>query len=158
MDRRTYSPKPNEVDRAWFVVDAEGMTLGRVATIIAHTLRGKGKPQYAPHIDVGDFVVVVNAEKVVVTGNKETQHMYHQHSGYPGGLRSRSLKDMRRTHPDRILREAVRGMLPKGPLGIAQLRKLRIYAGTEHPHDAQSPVMIPMERFEKAGALRHRGD
>lgn len=158
MDRRTYQPKPNEVERSWYVVDAEGKTLGRLATIIATKLRGKDKPLYTPNVDVGDFVVVINAEKVVVTGNKETQVNYYRHSNYPGGLRTTSLKDMRRTHPDRIIHAAVKGMLPKGPHGLAQLRKLRIYAGTEHPHAAQNLIPMPEAQFEKAGALRHAAD
>lgn len=154
MDRRTYTPKPNEVDRHWYVVDAEGKTLGRLASIIATALRGKNKPQWAPHIDVGDFVIVVNAEKVLVTGNKEQSQVYYRHSQYPGGLRATPLGEMRRTHPDRIIREAVRGMLPKGQLGQAQLQKLRVYAGPEHPHAAQSPVELSPEAIEKSGALR----
>ena len=158
MERRTYSPKPNEVDRSWYVVDAEGKTLGRLASTIATLLRGKHKPQYAPHVDVGDFVVVTNAEKVVVTGAKEKQVNYYRHSNYPGGLRTTSLAEMRRTHPDRIIHEAVRGMLPKGPHGIAQLRKLRVYAGPSHPHEAQNPIAVPQAQLEKAGALRHAND
>ena len=158
MDRRTYSPKPNEVDRSWYVVDAEGKTLGRLATIVAATLRGKHKPQFAPHVDVGDFVVVINAEKVVLTGNKELQKNYYRHSNYPGGLRTTSVADMRRTHPDRIILAAVKGMLPKGPHGLAQLRKLRVYAGAEHPHAAQQLIPMPDSQFEKAGALRHAND
>ena len=158
MERRTYSPKPNEVERSWYVVDAEGKTLGRLAGIIATMLRGKHKPQYAPHVDVGDFVVVVNAEKVVLTGNKELQTNYYRHSNYPGGLRTIPVAEMRRTHPDRIIHAAVKGMLPKGPHGLAQLRKLRVYAGPDHPHAAQNLVEIPESRFEKAGALRHAAD
>lgn len=158
MERRTYSPKPNEVDRKWYIVDAEGKTLGRLASIIATRLRGKHKPQYAPHIDVGDFVVVINAEKVVVTGAKEQQVNYYRHSNYPGGLHTTSLADMRRTHPDRIIHEAVRGMLPKGPHGLKQLRKLRIYAGPEHPHTAQNPIEIEAGVLEQSGALRHAND
>jgi large subunit ribosomal protein L13 len=154
MDRRTYSPRPNEVERVWYVVDAEGKTRGRLASIIAAVLRGKHKPQWAPHIDVGDFVIVVNAEKVVVTGSKERTHIYYRHSGYPGGLRATSLAEMRRTHPDRIIREAVRGMLPKGQLGEAQLQKLRVYAGPQHPHAAQQPIELPADLIEKSGALR----
>jgi large subunit ribosomal protein L13 len=157
MDRRTYSPKPNEVDRDWYIVDAEGKTLGRLASIIAATLRGKHKPQWAPHVDTGDFVIVINAEKVVVTGNKERTITYNRHSNYPGGFRSVGIAEMRRTHPDRIITEAVKGMLPKGPHGLAQLRKLRVYAGAEHPHVAQNPTEIAESQFEKAGALRHAG-
>lgn len=158
MDRRTYSPKPNEVERSWYMVDAEGKTLGRLASIIAATLRGKHKPQFAPHVDVGDFVVVINAEKVVLTGNKELQKNYYRHSNYPGGLRTISVAEMRRAHPDRIIHAAVKGMLPKGPHGLAQLRKLRVYAGPEHPHAAQNLVEMPLSQFERAGALRHAED
>jgi large subunit ribosomal protein L13 len=157
MERRTYSPKPNEVDRDWYIVDAEGKTLGRLATIVATMLRGKHKPQFAPHVDVGDFVVVINAEKIVVTGDKEQSITYNRHSNYPGGFRSIPLAEMRRTHPDRIITAAVKGMLPKGPHGLAQLRKLRVYGGAEHPHVAQNPTVIGDDVFDKAGALRHAG-
>ena len=139
MDRKTFQPKPAEVEREWFVIDAEGRTLGRIASVIAHTLRGKHKPTYANHVDVGDFVIVVNAEKVVLTGNKETQKIYHRHSQYPSGLRSISVKDQRERHPDRIILSAVRGMLPKNVLGEAQFKKLKVYAGPEHPHASQKP-------------------
>lgn len=139
MDRKTFQPKPAEVEREWFVVDAEGKTLGRIASVIAHTLRGKHKPTYANHVDVGDFVVVVNAEKIVLTGNKEEQKVYHRHSQYPGGLRTVSVKEQRQLHPDRIILNAVRGMLPKNVLGEAQFKKLKVYAGPEHPHTSQKP-------------------
>lgn len=139
MDRKTFQPKSAEVERDWFVVDAEGKTLGRIASVIAHTLRGKHKPTYANHVDVGDFVVVVNAEKIVLTGNKETQKAYHRHSQYPGGLRTITVKEQREKHPDRIIRNAVRGMLPKNVLGEAQFKKLKVYAGSEHPHTSQKP-------------------
>ena len=139
MDRKTFQPKPAEVEREWFVIDAEGKTLGRIASVIAHTLRGKHKPTYANHVDVGDFVIVVNAEKVVLTGNKETQKIYHWHSQYPSGLRSITVKDQRERHPDRIILSAVRGMLPKNVLGEAQFKKLKVYAGPEHPHASQKP-------------------
>lgn len=139
MDRKTFQPKPAEVERDWFVIDAEGKTLGRIASVIAHTLRGKHKPTYANHVDVGDFVIVVNAEKIVLTGNKETQKFYHRHSQYPGGLTSISVKDQRERHPDRIIRNAVRGMLPKNVLGESQFKKLKVYAGADHPHASQKP-------------------
>jgi len=155
MERRTFSPKPNEIPRNWYIVDAEGKTLGRLSSTVAAMLRGKNKPGYAPHIDTGDFVVVVNAEKVVATGKKETQKFYYRHSGYPGGLTAVSLKDMRRRHPERIIEAAVRGMLPKNVLGENQLKKLKVYAGPKHPHAAQNPAEIPIETLEKAGALRH---
>jgi large subunit ribosomal protein L13 len=139
MDRKTFQPKKADVSRDWFVVDAEGKTLGRIASVIAHTLRGKHKPTYANHVDVGDFVVVVNAEKIVLTGNKETQKFYYRHSQYPGGLRSTSVKEQREKHPDRIIRNAVRGMLPKNVLGEQQFKKLKVYVGPEHPHASQQP-------------------
>jgi large subunit ribosomal protein L13 len=143
--QRTYSAKPTEVNRKWYVVDAEGKTLGRLASTIAATLRGKHKPIFTPHIDTGDFVVVVNAEKIKVTGNKETQKFYYRHSNYPGGLKTQSLKDLRERHPDRILENAVKGMLPRNTLGKAQLTKLKIYAGAEHPHTAQNPVALELD-------------
>lgn len=139
MERRTFSPKSADIRRDWHVVDAEGKTLGRLASVIAATLRGKTKPTYAAHVDMGDFVVVVNAAKIQVTGNKETDKLYHRHSNYPGGLKSTSLKDMRAKHPERILEAAVRGMLPKTTLGENQFKKLKVYAGPEHPHAAQQP-------------------
>lgn len=139
MERRTFSPKSADISRDWHVVDAEGKTLGRLATVIAATLRGKTKPSYAAHVDMGDFVIVVNAEKIKVTGNKETDKVYHRHSGYPGGLKSVALKDMRQRHPERIIEAAVRGMLPKTTLGENQFKKLKVYAGPSHPHAGQQP-------------------
>jgi large subunit ribosomal protein L13 len=144
VDRRTYSPKAGDIQRDWFIVDAEGQTLGRLATVIASTLRGKTKPTYAPHMDMGDFVIVINAEKIKVTGKKETEKFYHRHSGYPGGLRSDMLRDVRNRFPDRIIREAVKGMLPRTTLGEKQLSKLKVYAGTDHPHAAQQPKQLPL--------------
>ena len=139
MDRRTFSPKKSEINRDWFVVDAEGKTLGRLATVIAATLRGKNKPIFATHVDMGDFVIVVNADKIAVTGKKETQKFYYRHSKYPGGLTTIALKDMRQTHPERIIKSAVRGMLPKNMLGEEQFKKLKVYTGADHPHTAQQP-------------------
>ena len=136
---KSYMARPLEVERKWYVVDAEGQTLGRLATEIARILRGKNKPQYTPHVDTGDFVVVVNAEKVVVTGRKAEQKVYYRHTGYPGGLRETSYEVMLGRKPTEILRKAVRGMMPKTRLGRQQLRKLKIYAGPEHPHEAQNP-------------------
>jgi large subunit ribosomal protein L13 len=136
---RTYNAKPGEIERRWYVVDADGQTLGRLATQIADTLRGKGKPQYTPHVDTGDFVVVVNAEKVRVTGNKLDQKRYYRHSGYPGGLRSRTLREQLDRRPTEVIRKAVKGMLPKNRLARQQINKLKIYAGPEHPHEAQAP-------------------
>jgi large subunit ribosomal protein L13 len=136
---KTYSAKPGEIQRDWYVVDAEGQTLGRLATQIADRLRGKGKPQFTPHVDTGDFVVVVNAEKIAVTGNKLDDKMYYRHSGYPGGLRSRPLREQLDRLPTEVLRKAVKGMLPRNRLGRQQLTKLKIYAGPDHPHGAQEP-------------------
>jgi large subunit ribosomal protein L13 len=137
---RTYVATPATRQRDWLVVDATGKTLGRVATQIADALRGKRKPEYTPHCDVGDFVIVVNAEKVSVTGEKLSQKRYYRHSGYPGGLRSRTLADMLERRPEEVIRRAVRGMLPRNRLGRAQLRKLKVYAGPDHPHAAQKPA------------------
>jgi large subunit ribosomal protein L13 len=142
---KTYSAKPGEVTREWYLVDAEGKTLGRLATQIADTLRGKRKPQYTPHVDTGDFVIVVNAEKIQVTGNKLDQKRYYRHSGYPGGLRSRTLREQLDRRPTEVLRVAVKGMLPKNRLARQQITKLKIYAGPEHPHTAQNPRPLETE-------------
>jgi large subunit ribosomal protein L13 len=136
---KTYVATPDSRERNWLVVDASGKTLGRLATQIADTLRGKRKPEYTPHIDVGDFVIVVNAEKVAVTGRKLEQKRYYRHSGYPGGIRSRTLSEMLDRRPEEVIRKAVRGMLPRTRLGRAQFRKLKVYAGPDHPHEAQKP-------------------
>ena len=139
---KTYNPKPGEIECDWLIVDAEGKTLGRLATQIAERLRGKNKPQFAPHVDIGDFVVVINAEKIAVTGKKLEQKIYYKHSGYPGGLRERTLKEQLNRQPTEVLRKAVKGMLPRNRLGRAQLTKLKIYAGPEHPHEAQAPTTL----------------
>ena len=139
----TFSAKPAEVRRDWFVVDATGKTLGRLSTEIAHRLRGKHKPEYTPHVDTGDYIVVVNAEKIRVTGNKVKDKMYHHHTGYIGNLKSKSLETMLEEHPERVLQKAVKGMLPKGPLGRQMFKKLRVFKGPEHDHAAQQP--IPLE-------------
>lgn len=136
---KTLSTKPAEVKREWFVVDADGLTLGRLATEIARRLRGKHKPEYTPHVDTGDYIVVVNVEKIRVTGNKFNDKIYHRHTGYPGGHRSMSFKEMINHAPERTLQSAVKGMLPKGPLGRAMFAKLKVYAGDVHPHTAQQP-------------------
>jgi large subunit ribosomal protein L13 len=141
---KTYTAKPGEVAREWYLVDADGQTLGRLATVIADTLRGKRKPQYTPHVDTGDFVVVVNAEKIAVTGNKLDQKMYYRHSGYPGGLKQRSLREQLERRPTEVLRKAVKGMLPKNRLAAKQLTKLKIYAGPEHPHGPQNPQPLDL--------------
>jgi large subunit ribosomal protein L13 len=142
---KTYSAKPGEVARDWYVVDADGKTLGRLATSIADTLRGKRKPRYTPHTDTGDFVVVVNAEKIHVTGQKLDQKLYHRHSGYPGGLHTRTLREQLDRQPTEVLRKAVKGLLPRNRLSRAQLNKLKIYAGPVHPHEAQAPKPLPLE-------------
>jgi large subunit ribosomal protein L13 len=136
---KTYSAKAADVRHDWYVVDAEGKTLGRLASEIAHRLRGKHKAEYTPHVDTGDYIVVVNAEKVRVTGSKRTDKMYHRHTGYPGGLKSLSFQKLIDKAPERVLQGAVKGMLPRNPLGRAMFRKLKVYAGAEHPHAAQQP-------------------
>ena len=136
---RTYSPKPGEIERQWHVIDATDVVLGRLATHIATLLRGKHKPTFAPHVDTGDFVVVVNAGKVALTGNKRDQKFAYRHSGYPGGLRKRSFGELLDSRPDRLLEKVVKGMLPKNKLGRAQAKKLKVYAGPQHPHAAQQP-------------------
>lgn len=140
---RTYSAKPGEVARNWWVVDADGKNLGRLASEIADVLRGKNKPQYTPHVDTGDFVVVVNAGKIAVTGNKLDGKMYYRHSGYPGGLKVETLGHLLERRPTEVLRRAVKGMLPKNRLAAQQLNKLKIYAGPDHPHAAQKPEELP---------------
>jgi large subunit ribosomal protein L13 len=136
---RTFTGKTAEIERDWYVVDAEGQTLGRLASRIAPILKGKHKPIYTPHLDCGDFVVIVNAEKVRVTGRKLDQKLYHRHSGYPGGLTSITLRDQLARHPERVLYAAVKGMLPKNKLGRRMIKKLKVYAGDSHPHQAQQP-------------------
>ena len=138
----TFSAKSNEVERKWFVVDAAGQPLGRLASRIAHRLRGKHKAEFTPHVDTGDYIIVVNAEKVGLTGNKRSQKTYYRHTGYPGGIRSTSFEKMIAEKPTRVIESAVKGMLPKGPLGRDMYRKLRVYAGPEHRHEAQQPVPL----------------
>jgi large subunit ribosomal protein L13 len=139
---KTYSPKSSEIDRQWCVVDAAGQPLGRIATRIAYRLRGKHKPIYTPHMDTGDFVVVVNAEKVLLSGRKEDQKVYYRHSGRPGSLQAETARRLRRRRPERMLELAVRGMLPKNRLGRSLYRKLKVYAGPDHPHHSQQPVVL----------------
>jgi large subunit ribosomal protein L13 len=139
---KTYVATPQTREREWLVVDATGKTLGRLATQIADTLRGKRKPEYTPHCDVGDFVIVVNADKIAVTGKKREEKLYYRHSGYPGGLRTRTLNDMLERRPEEVIRKAVKGMLPRNRLARAQLRKLKVYAGPDHPHAAQQPKQM----------------
>ena len=139
---KTYNAKPETVKRDWFVVDADGKTLGRMAAEIAHRLRGKHKPEYTPHVDTGDYIIVINADKVAVTGRKEQDKMYYRHTGYPGGLKETNLSKLRDRAPARIIEKAVKGMLPKNPLGRAMYRKLRVYDGSEHEHTAQQPQVL----------------
>ena len=147
---RTYSPKPSEIERAWHVVDAEGLVLGRLSTEVARLLRGKHKPQYAPHMDTGDHVVIVNAAKVVLTANKPDQKLAYHHSGYPGGLTSRNYTELMVTKPEEMVRKAIRGMLPKGTLGRQMLTKLKVYSGPNHPHAAQSPNPLALPGARRA--------
>ena len=139
---KTFSAKPAEVKRDWYVIDAEGKTLGRLSTEIARRLRGKHKAEYTPHVDTGDYIIVVNAEKVRVTGNKEQDKIYYKHTGYIGNMKSTPLGKMRQRHPERIIEIAVQGMLPKNSLGRAMYRKLKVYAGTTHNHQAQQPKLL----------------
>ncbi len=139
---KTYSPKPGEIERDWYVVDAANLPLGRLCTEVARVLIGKHKPQYAPHIDTGDFVIVINAKQTVLTGNKETDKKYYRHSTKPGGLKTATAEEVRKKKPTMLVEKAVRGMLPKNKLGRRQLRKLKVYAGPEHPHAAQQPAPL----------------
>jgi large subunit ribosomal protein L13 len=141
---KTYSAKPGEVERQWHVIDLEGQTVGRAATRIATLLRGKHKPTFTPHVDTGDFVIVVNADKVVFRGNKLDQKKYYRHSGYPGGLTETTAREQLARFPDRVIMSAVRGMLPKNALGRQIIKKLKVYAGPEHPHQAQQPVVFEL--------------
>jgi large subunit ribosomal protein L13 len=142
---KTFSAKSHEVKRDWFILDASGKVLGRVAAEIARRLRGKHKPEFTPHVDTGDYIVVVNADKLRVTGNKAKDKLYHRHSTYPGGIYSTSFEKLQAKHPERVLQLAVKGMLPKGPLGYAMIRKMKVYAGAEHPHTAQQPKPLQIE-------------
>lgn len=142
---KTYYAKPNEVEREWLLIDAEDQVLGRVASKAAQILKGKHKPQYTPHVDTGDFVVVINADKIRVTGVKATDKEYYRHSGYPGGLKCETFQEAMEKHPERVIEHAVKGMLPKNTLGRAMAKKLKVYAGSEHPHMAQKPREIKME-------------
>ena len=141
---KTVSMREQDVVRSWWIIDAQDKTLGRIATEVASRLRGKHKPEFTPHVDTGDYIVIVNAEKVRVTGNKEQGKMYWRHTGYPGGIRSTSVETMRAEHPERMLEIAVKGMLPKNPLGRAMFRKLKVYSGPDHPHIAQQPQVLEL--------------
>jgi large subunit ribosomal protein L13 len=142
---KTYSAKPESVKRDWYLVDATDKVLGRLATEVARRLRGKHKAEFTPHVDTGDYIIVINAGKVAVTGGKDTKKNYHSYSGYQGGLKTTSLKDMRTRHPERIIETAVRGMLPKGPLGRSLIRKLKVYSGNTHDHQAQQPKTLEIK-------------
>jgi large subunit ribosomal protein L13 len=142
--RTTFMAKPNEVERKWYVIDAEGKTLGRLASEAAALIRGKHKPQFTPHVDTGDFVVIINAEKIVLTGKKLQNKMYYRHSLYPGGLKVTSAQDMIKNKPTRVLEQAIHGMLPKNRLGEKMKLKLKVYAGSEHPHQAQNPEVYEL--------------
>jgi large subunit ribosomal protein L13 len=141
---KTVSMRAQDVQRSWLVVDAQDKVLGRLATEVARRLRGKHKPEYTPHVDTGDYVIVVNAEKVKVTGKKTSDKIYYRHTGYPGGIKAISFEHLRDTHPERIIEKAVKGMLPRNPLGRAMFRKLKVYAGSEHPHSAQQPEALEL--------------
>ena len=160
---KTYSQKPREVDRKWFIVDAEGLVLGRLATIVAMRLRGKHKPTFTPHVDCGDNIIVINAEKVGLTGNKRNDKIYYWHTGHPGGIKSRTAdKILDGQHPERVVIKAIERMISRNPLGRAQMRKLHVYAGTEHPHDAQKPEpldiggMSPKNLVNRAASAKER--
>lgn len=141
---KTFSANNQTVKRDWYIIDAQNMVLGRLATEIARRLRGKHKPEYTPHVDTGDYIIVINAEKVRVTGNKTVDKMYHHHSGYPGGLKSINFEKLQAKAPEQIIEKAVKGMLPKGPLGRDMYRKLKVYAGSEHNHSAQQPIALTL--------------
>lgn len=149
---KTALPTVDEIPRTWWVVDAEGLTLGRLATEVARRLRGKHKPIYTPHLDTGDFIIVVNAEKVAVTGNKEEAKLYRRYTGYPGGLKERTLANMRAAFPERIIEHAVKGMLPKNRLGRRMYKKLKVYAGPDHPHQAQNPQPLDLPDARRIAA------
>lgn len=152
---KTYSAKPSEVEKKWLLIDAEGLVLGRLASIIANRLRGKHKPMFTPHIDCGDHVVVINADKIVLTGKKLTDKKFYWHTGYPGGIKERTMeKILGGGHPERVVEKAVQRMIPKGPMGRVQFGNLRVYAGTEHPHEAQKPVVLDVAAMNSKNTRR----
>lgn len=136
---KTYMAKPQDVQRSWYLLDADGQTVGRLASEIAKRLRGKHKPEYTPHVDTGDYIVVINADKIHISGNKDQDKYYYHHTGFPGGIKSQSFNDLKASKPEKILEKAVKGMMPRGPLGRQMLKKLKIYSGAEHKHEAQQP-------------------
>jgi large subunit ribosomal protein L13 len=146
QNMKTFMPKADSIEKKWYVIDANGQTVGRLASEIAKILIGKNKPEFTPSVDTGDYVIVINAEKIVVTGKKETQKMYRRHTGYIGGLKEVVYKDMMAKHPDRIITQAVKGMLPKNTLGSHMLKKMKVYAGSEHNHQAQNPVVLDLNK------------
>jgi large subunit ribosomal protein L13 len=159
VSMKTYSATPKDVDRGWYVVDAEGLVLGRLAALLANRLRGKHKPLYTPNIDCGDHVVVVNAEKIGLTGNKRAQKTYYRHTGYPGGIKKTTAEQtLGGAHPERVIEKAVQRMLPKGALGRQQLKKLHVYSGAEHPHDGQSPVALKVAEMNRKNSIREYSD
>lgn len=150
---KTYTATPDQIIRQWYLVDADGKPLGRLASRVAQILRGKHKPMFTPHIDTGDHVIVINAERVALTGKKIDQKMYYRHSGYPGGLKETPIRRVLETHPERVVESAVRGMVPKGKLGRQMLTKLKVYAGEQHPHESQRPTTIDIERWPPQSQL-----
>ncbi|MGH1479055.1 MAG: 50S ribosomal protein L13 [Geminicoccales bacterium] len=159
VSMKTYSATPSDVERGWFVVDAEGLVLGRLAVMVADRLRGKHKPMYTPNIDCGDHIVVVNAEKIGLTGNKRAQKTYYRHTGYPGGIKSTTAEQtLSGAHPERVIEKAVQRMLPKGALGRQQLTKLHVYKGAEHPHGGQSPAALNVAEFNRKNSIRDNSD
>ncbi|MDO4665272.1 MAG: 50S ribosomal protein L13 [Actinomycetaceae bacterium] len=146
---RTYTPKASDITKKWYIVDAQDVVLGRLATTVANLLRGKHKPIYAPHIDCGDYVIVINADKVVLTGNKLDNKKAYRHSGYPGGLKAVTYRELMETHPERVITKAVRGMVPHNKLGRKQMTKLRVFAGSEHPHTAQQPEPVEIKKVDQ---------
>ncbi len=159
VSMKTYSATPKDVERGWYVVDAEGLVLGRLAAMVANRLRGKHKPMFTPNIDCGDYIVVVNAEKIGLTGNKRAQKTYYRHTGYPGGIKSTTAEQtLNGAHPERVIEKAVQRMLPKGALGRQQLTKLHVYSGAEHPHGGQSPIALNVAEMNRKNSIRDHSD
>jgi large subunit ribosomal protein L13 len=156
---KTYSATPKDIERGWYLIDADGMVLGRLAAVVAGCLRGKHKPRYSPNLDCGDHVVVVNAEKVALTGNKRAEKVYYRHTGYPGGIKKRTAHQiLGGAHPERVIEKAVERMLPKGPLGRQQIRKLHVYRGQEHPHQGQAPTTLDLAANNSKNSVRESSD
>jgi large subunit ribosomal protein L13 len=156
---KTYSATPKDIERGWYLIDADGVVLGRLAALVAGCLRGKHKPRYSPNLDCGDHVVVVNAEKVALTGNKRAEKVYYRHTGYPGGIKKRTADQiLAGAHPERVIEKAVERMLPKGPLGRQQIRKLHVYRGGEHPHQGQAPTALDLASANRKNSVREAAD